>query len=242
MDKILKYDMGHYKVDSGLPGFYAAVIGREINLIDYNGTYHEIRRAEKQILSDITGIDNRNIIMLDQVHGNMIIHVVNMPSKDLPAAGEADGIITAIKGIVPVIRTADCVPVFLYDPEKGILGAVHSGWKGTMLNISAKCVKEMVFLYGSDPSEIKAYILPSIGPSSYEVNEDVSRHFPGNIILQNDKTFVDLWGAIENSLKKEGLKGENISNPRICNRINNKEFFSHRFGDTGRNLNFAFMR
>lgn len=240
--KILKYDAGYYKVDSGLNSLDAGVVGREINSVGYDAFHNEIRSAEKRILSSITGIDGRNIVMLDQVHGNMIIHVVNEPSNDLPAAGEADGLITALNGIVLVIRTADCVPVFLHDPEKKVLAAAHSGWKGSMLNVSGRCVKEMVYLYGSDPGNIRAFILPSIGPESYEVNDDVACHFPENTIAENGRLYVDLWGAVENSLKKAGLKAENISNPRICNRINNKDFFSHRYGDKGRNLNFAFMK
>lgn len=241
MEKLKKIN-GCYKVESGVDGFYAGVTGREINQVNYNAPHNDIRSAEKNILAGITGIENRNIVMLDQVHGDMIIHVVNEPSADLPAAGEADGIITVIKGVVPVIRTADCVPVFLFDPEKSILGAVHSGWKGAMLNISSKCVKEMVFLYGSDPSKIKAFILPSIGPESYEVNDDVACHFPENTISLNGKLYVDLWGVVENSLKKVGVRAENIFNSRICNRINHKDFFSHRYGDAGRNLNFAYMK
>ncbi|PKL16357.1 MAG: peptidoglycan editing factor PgeF [Spirochaetae bacterium HGW-Spirochaetae-5] len=242
MEKLLKYDKGHFRVESGFSGFYAGVTGRKINSIDYNGTYSEIRTAEKQILSGITGIESRNIVMLDQVHGSMIIHVLNHPSSDLLSAGEADGLITAIKGVALVIRTADCVPLFLYDPEKSVLGAVHSGWKGASFNITAKCVKEMVFLYGSEPADIRAFILPSIGPESYEVNEDVACHFPENTISVNGKLHVDLWGSVENSLKKEGVRAENIFNPRICNRIDHENFFSHRFGDAGRNLNFAFMK
>lgn len=242
MEKLLKYDKGHYRVDSGLNGFYAGVAGRKTSSVDYNGTYSEIRTAEKQILSDITGVENRNIVMLDQVHGSMIIHVLNDPSSDLSSAGEADGLITAIKGVALVIRTADCVPLFLYDPEKSVLGAVHSGWKGASFNITSKCVKEMVFLYGSDPADIRAFILPSISPESYEVNEDVACHFPENTISVNGKLHVNLWESVENSLKKEGVRAGNIFNPRICNRIQHEDFFSHRYGDIGRNLNFAFMK
>lgn len=241
MNEILKYYKGYYRIDSGLSGLFAGVTGREINSVQYDESHNEIRSGEKRILNSITGVKERNIVMLDQVHGNMIIHVVNEPSSDLPAVGEADGLITAIKGIVLVIRSADCVPVFMYDPEKKILAAVHSGWKGTMLNISGRCVKEMVYLYGSDPGNIRAFILPSIGPEYYVVNEDVACHFPENTITDNGKIYVDLWEAVESSLKKEGVSKINIFNSRICNRTNHPAFFSHRYGDTGRNLNFAFM-
>ena len=242
MDDILKYNTGHYNIDSGLKGFCAGVTGREINSINYDLTHNEVRKAEKRILSRITGVENPKIIMLDQVHGNRILHVVNIPSKDLPSSGEADGLITPIKGLVLVIRTADCVPVFLYDPVSEVLAAAHSGWKGTMLNIAGKCVRDMVYIYGSNPSEIRAYILPSIGPESYEVSDDVACHFPEHTIKSDEKLYVNLWGAVEGSLEKAGISRKNMFNTQICNRKNHTGFFSHRYGDKGRNLNYAYMK
>ncbi len=242
MNELLKYYKGYFRIYTGFSGLSAGVAGREINSVYYDDSYEDIRSGEKRILNSITGIKEKSIVMLDQVHGKMIIHVVNEPSHDLPAVGEADALITAIKGIVLVIRSADCVPVILYDPEKNVLAAIHSGWKGTMLNISGGCVKEMVYLYGSDPGNIRAFILPSIGPDAYEVNNDVACHFPDNTITADGKIFVDLWGAVESSLKDAGISRDNIHNTRICNRTNHSDFFSHRYGDAGRNLNFAFMK
>ena len=111
-----------------------------------------------------------------------------------------------------------------------------------MLNISGRCVREMVYIYGSDPADIRAFILPSIGPESYEVNGDVACHFPDNSAAVNGKIYVDLWGSVENSLKAEGVSSANIFNARVCNKVNHSDFFSHRHGDAGRNLNFAFMK
>ncbi len=242
MNLKLTYEAGYFKIDSGIADLCSGIAGRNSNNIDYNKPDNEVRSEEKEILGSIAGIGKSNIIMLNQVHGDMLIHIIKEPSSDLPAVGEADGLITSLKGIMLVIRTADCVPVFLYDTEKKILGAVHSGWKGTMLDISGRCVSDMCCLYGSSPGDIKAFILPSISAVSYEVNEDVARHFPDNTITENEKKYVDLWGAVEGSLKKAGLKMENIFNSHICNRINYSDFFSHRYGDKGRNLNFAFMK
>jgi len=242
MKKILNYRKGHYIVDTGINGFYAGVAGREINSVDYNKPGNEIRSDEKSILRSITGIENRRIVMLDQVHGDMVIHIVNEPSADLPSAGKADALITAIKGVMLVIRSADCVPVIIFDTEKEVLGAAHSGWKGSMLSISGRCVREMVNIYGSDPGKIRAFILPSIGPDSYEVNEDVASHFPDSRMDKNGKIYVDLWNSVRGSLKKAGVHEENIFNAGICNRINHQDFFSHRYGDIGRNLNYTFMK
>ena len=180
--------------------------------------------------------------MLDQVHGDIILHMNEYPAQLKASEGEADGMITALPGLCLVIRTADCVPVFLYDPVKKVLGAVHSGWKGTMFNITGKCIGMMGDLYGSDPGNLFAFILPSIGSESYEVNSDVADHFPGDTIEINGRLHVDLWSSIEKSCINSGLRPGKIFNTKICNRKNTDDFFSHRYGDSGRNLNFIFMK
>ncbi|MCL2154770.1 MAG: peptidoglycan editing factor PgeF [Leptospirales bacterium] len=240
MEKILKAKTGSYIVSTS-DDLHAGVVGREINFVDYQLPNSKIREEEKKILNSITGVDSKNIIMLNQIHSDRIIHVVDNPIEDLPFIGDGDGLLTNLRGVLLVIRTADCVPVFLYDQKQKILGAVHSGWKGSVLNIAGKCIIEMIDKYASNPLDIKAFILPSIGPESYEVNDDVANLFPANRINRDNKLYVDLWAAVEDSLKKSGIKNDNIYNTKICNRINHVDFFSHRFGDLGRNLNFAFM-
>jgi len=242
MVKLIKDQKGYYYIDSGYENFSAGVTGRKINSVNYNMSDDEIRSTEKKILNEITGIITRRIVMLEQIHGDDIIHVVGDPTVELPSVAEADGLITSLKNVMLIIRTADCVPVIFFDRRREILGAVHSGWKGTMLNIAGKCAREMEGLYGSDPKDIMAYIFPSIGPESYEVNKDVADYFPEDTIIRNGRLYVDLWKSIISSLVREGVRESNIFNSGICNRINHNEFFSHRYGDKGRNLNFAFLK
>ncbi len=233
----------HYLLE-GLPnGLHAGLTGRIINRTDYTAPDIKIRMSDKCLLSSLTGLPAERILMLDQVHGDEILNM-----NEYPAAGSvngsdgiADGMVTSLKGLCLVIRTADCVPVFLYDPVNKVTGAVHSGWKGTMLDITGKCVAMMAGLYGSEPGSLLAFILPSIGPESYEVNSDVADRFPEDTIEFNGRLHVDLWGSIEKSCARAGLMPGNIFNAKICNRKNTGEFFSHRFGDRGRNLNFIYM-
>ena len=241
MSELIQTSSGDYTVHGGPSGFSVGVAGRAINNTDYNVSRGEIRKIEKSILEKITGIDSRKVVMLEQVHGDSIIHVVSEPSEDQIAVAEADGLITALPGICLVIRTADCVPVFIYDPVEKILGAVHSGWKGTLLDISGRCVRDIVKIYGSKPENMYAFILPSIGPESYEVNSDVAKFFPDESVERNGRLFVNLWQSVEKSLKKEGIVDSKIFNSRVCNMKNSGEFYSHRRGHLGRNLNYAFM-
>lgn len=239
MELLKQKDIFTLKTD--FQNLHSGIIGRRANPVDYDASPEKIRKAEKELLGNITGIDKKNILFLHQVHGNNIIQINKEPATNKKVAGEGDALITRIKKICLVIRTADCVPVFFFDKQKKVAAAAHSGWKGTQLDISGMVIQKMGEVYGSLPGDIHAWIYPSIGPETYEVNEDVARFFPLERHEQKGKIFVDLWAGIERSLQEKGLQAKNIFNPRICNRQNTEEFFSHRYGDRGRNLNYIFL-
>lgn len=241
MVSLRQNDDGVYRVQGGCPGLLVGVAGRRANPASYDTGPDESRSMEKSFLSRITGAPARNILALDQLHGDTILVAEGPPVRDRLIYGEADGLITAVPGICLVIRTADCVPVFVYDSERLVLGAVHSGWRGTRLGIAGKLVREMRRLHGSSPGDLRAFILPSIGPESYTVGEDVAAFFPGDAANMSGKLHLDLWKAVERALTAEGVTAERIFNDRICTLAGRDEFFSYRGGDGGRNLNFAVM-
>ncbi len=65
--------------------------------------------------------------------------------------------------------------------------------------------------------------------------------FPGDITERGGLLYLSLWRSIESSLRDEGIPEGNIFNARLCTRAMNHEFFSHRAGDLGRNLNFGIL-
>ena len=240
--EFFKNSAGYYVAGNLSSGLTVGCTGRSINRIDYGMERSDIRKSEKKLLNGITGLYEKDILFLEQVHGSEIIPVDEKPQESSLFHGTADAMVTSISGICLVIRTADCVPVLLVDEKRKVIGAAHSGWKGTQLNISGALVSTMKERHGCEPSSMKAYILPSIGPDSYEVNQDVAQFFPAQTIRRGTSLYVNLWACIESSLKAEGIPAENIFNTEICNRKNTGEFFSHRFGDNGRNLNFIFYK
>lgn len=88
-----------------------------------------------------------------------------------------DAFITNLPGVSIGVRTADCVPILLYDPVHRVIAAVHSGWKGTVLKISQGVIDLMEEVYGSKPAELRAVIGPAIGPESFQVGEEVAGKF-----------------------------------------------------------------
>jgi YfiH family protein len=105
------------------------------------------------------------------------IHSALVGDAEDQAFVEGDALLS--KGCkLPVgIKTADCVPILLADPETRSVAAIHAGWRGTVENIAARAVRELGQRWGVDPAKIHAAIGPSIGVCCYEVGPDVARRF-----------------------------------------------------------------
>lgn len=148
-----------------------------------------------------------------------------------------DGMITNEPGVTLVIRTADCVPLFLLDPEKRAIGLVHAGWRGTVGEIGAKAVAAMEREFGSRPSALLAGVGPSIGPCCFEVDRPVRDAFaaltelgPETLIRDdgNGKYHVDLWETNRRVLESAGVLPEHISVGGVCTKCSADWLFSHR--------------
>jgi polyphenol oxidase len=236
-----KDDSGVYRIRSPFAGLRIGVVAKSASTVDYGEDPDLVRRSELALLGRITGLAGSDILSLNQLHGDFVLDADTGGRVTGPVYGDADGLITRRGGRCLVIRTADCVPIFAYDHVKKILGAVHSGWRGTRLSIARKLVREMARLGSSSCRNLQVFILPSIGPRSYTVGSDVAGLFPGDVAELDGALRLDLWRNIERSLGEEGVPAENIFNARRCTLEESGEFFSHRGGDRGRNLNFGFI-
>ena len=116
------------------------------------------------------------VIQGHQVHGDRIA-VIDRPGLTREDLEGYDAFVCALPGVAFGVRTADCVPVLLYDPVRHVAAAVHSGWKGTALKISQKTVALMESSFGSRPADLRAVIGPAIGPDSFQVGEEVVERF-----------------------------------------------------------------
>ena len=149
---------------------------------------------------------------------------------------DTDGLVTAQAGLGLCCFTADCVPILLADPVHKVVGAVHSGWRGTIGKIGANAVEKMVAL-GASRETIYAAIGPSIGPCCFEVGPEVQREFDrafGKALSsppssRKEHFMVDLWTANEQVLLGAGVGKNRIFTAKICTFCNNLDFFSHRY-------------
>ncbi len=140
-----------------------------------------------------------------------------------------DGLVTNSYGIFLTISTADCLPVFLYDPKTKAIGAIHSGWKGCELGIVIKGINLMQKEFNSSPSDLVVYIGPGAGVCCYEVGEDIVNKFSAeNIISKKNKYFLDLKKIIKSQLENCGVNNEKIEINNYCTICNPNLFHSYR--------------
>jgi YfiH family protein len=155
------------------------------------------------------GIDqDRPVYTCRQVHSRNVM-VVREQSCDQVAVLEADGLITDRLDAILTVTVADCLPVFLVDPEHRAFALLHSGWKGTGIVIEA--LQRMHQEYGSRASEMTVTIGPGIGSCCYQVEEnrysEFRRRFGLKAVRRRDEQpFLDLHTANIGILLKHGVR------------------------------------
>jgi YfiH family protein len=234
-----------------LPGIYHAIFTRQGGVspspwksLNFGGSVgDDINRVRQNIERALTVIDvgADRMYQVYQVHSTDIV-IAGVPLKPGEYLLKADGIITQRSDLTLLMRFADCVPIFLFDPVQRVIGIVHAGWLGTVNKIVHKAIRMMVENYKTNPGDIYAGIGPSIGPDHYQVGKDVLeqvRRSFGNkadqlIINQHGNTVFDLWKANLYILHELGVKNIEISG--ICTACNMGDWYSHRGerGKTGR--------
>jgi len=230
------------------------------------GDEEELVLENRRRLLQALGLDLDAVVTAEQVHGDRIVRVGQKErgrgarSRETAIEG-ADGLITDEPGVVLLAFFADCVPIFLLDPERPAIGLAHAGWKGTVLGVAKKALAAMQREFGTDPRRCLAALGPSIGPCCYEVDEKVLRplaevypYWRELVTLPEEpasarfhrgippvaegarRGHLDLWRANLRQLEEAGLRPENIAVEGICTSCQHEVYFSYRadHGRTGR--------
>jgi len=198
---------------------------------------------------DGIGIDYRRLVCCQQVHADNINYIKEeycgrgaLSREDsLP---QTDGMLTDKPDVALAVFTADCLPVFLYDPRRPAIGLVHAGWRGTRLGIASKAVSMMRDRFDSRPLDLRAGFGPAIRKCCYEVGGEFGGFFDCGLSPSNNRYYLDLIGLNRKQLLEAGLRQENISDCGICSSCSNREFFSfRREGDScGRMISVAMLK
>lgn len=191
------------------------------------------------------GLHAGRLITLYQIHSAEAV-IVN----ELWAPGDgpkADGMATRMRGLALGILAADCTPILFADPEDGVIGACHAGWKGALGGIAEATIDAMIAL-GALRTRIVAAIGPTIRQPAYEVGTDYKSNFTESdprsapfFTSGKDDTHAqfDLPGYLNCRLTEAGVTA--VADTGLCT-YQDPGFFSfrrtthRREGDYGRNI------
>ncbi len=233
-----------YRMSTGIKAFSTkrgAPCGSygSFNVTHYCGdTAEHVAECRAELCTHL-GIADEQLILPRQTHDSEVLCIdepllARSRGEIAETLHGVDAVITALPRTCIGISTADCVPLLLCDRTKGIIAAVHAGWRGTVARIAEDCIAKMCSSYGCEPQNIKAVIGPSIGPEVFEVGDEVYEAFESNnfpmkrIATRRRKWHIDLWEANRWQLLECGLLPENIEITGICTHSRHEEFFSAR--------------
>jgi hypothetical protein len=217
-----------------------------LNFSSKEGDSLENIQYNERAVGKAFGFSPSSLITLNQVHGNKVILLKKPGEKPLSNVDfNGDAIITNQRGFALGILTADCLPILIDDPSKGVIGAVHAGWKGTSLRIVQKTLLAMEKFFEVKPDDVKVALGPSIGPCCYEVDDKVLKPLRKNLtkeMIPVGKRMLNLAQINRKLLLEMGVKEESIELINICTSCRKDLFFSYRRdGKTGRQLSFIML-
>lgn len=183
---------------------------------------------------EMLGLKTEALALPRQTHSD---HVLWMHEAGRPE--DTDAVITDVPGLCVCVKTADCIPVLLYDRKCRVVAAAHAGWRGTVSRIVSKTIAKM----GVPPSELSAIVGPGISQEAFEVGDEVYERFREagfpmeRIAVRKVKWHLDLWQANRWLLEEAGVLDIHVAG--MCTYKDSARFYSARREsiETGRNMN-----
>ena len=220
---------------------------------EFNKAIQDYEKVCKALNTDYV-----HIVKTNQEHTKNIAIINRKINKDKPDLNldeyaSTDGLITDKSNLMLSTTNADCILLLLFDPIKKVIANVHSGWKGTLQEISVAAVDKMIDEYNCNPKDIICCICPSIRKCHFEVEADVKEMFYNKFktleqideIIEYKKS-TNKWNidtVLINKiiLQNRGLREENIIDSGICSVCNSDLIHSFRVEKEGYGLSTALI-
>ena len=198
-------------------------------------------------LLSYAGDPEARIIYAKETHSGTVVSVTDDPLTDrfdhveerliTKDPGGFDSIVTSTPGVMMCITTADCLPLFLYDPVSSTAAITHCGWRGIASAIITSTVNVMEEHHNAKRDHIMAAIGPCICGKCYEVGEELIDDFRFCFTSDEIKSFfapkgsgkylLDIKSAAIIELKHAGIRSENITDTGVCT-YESDEYVSYR--------------
>lgn len=206
-------------------------------------------QSEWDAVAALAGMPAASLRLLNQVHGSAIV----IAEPGCAARPTADGILTEDSALALVVRVADCAPLLMADTRRGVVAAVHAGWRSTMASIGPAAVAAMTRAYGTHAADLIVALGPSLGTCCGEMGEEVIDAFraAGHDAETLDRWFLrvpgrrphfDLWRANREQLEGTGVPPHAIHVAGLCTRTYPDAFHSYRARGAGAGRMAAVIR
>ncbi|CAJ0780627.1 Polyphenol oxidase [Ralstonia condita] len=184
--------VGPYGLAGGLPG--------GLNLGRHVGDAPEAVEQNRRILREALPSEP---VWMEQVHGTGVADLDQVAGPLTPVV--ADAAVASCRDRVCVVMTADCLPILLSDARGVTVGAAHAGWRGLCSGVIERTIDAMMERLRASGQEADptwlAWLGPAIGPSCFEVGEEVRRAFL-------DAARPDEWRATEAAFVRGAVEGK----------------------------------
>jgi len=182
---------------------------------------------QRDLLKEQVQLSCSKVFNIRQIHGNKVIVATTKSYKESNAIVQADAIITRDIDVPIAIRTADCLPVFIFDPKQKAVAIVHAGWRSTQKKIVQNALKKMKEKFKTNARDVKVAFGPALRNCCYEVTEEFLKYFPKETKHKGGILYFDLPLANKHQLLSSGVLGKNIFDSQVCTFCTKKSF-SHR--------------
>ena len=192
-------------------------------------------------------IGGREIEMVKQVHGRGVV-VVRRGDERPRRPAEADALVSDDPHVAVAVRAADCVPLLMADRSRGIVAAVHAGWRGTAAGVAPAALAALTREFGTNPQDVVAAVGPAIGPCCYEVGSELvdafaaAGHPPhlidrwfvapppprGSFAAPQPRLHLDVVGSNRDQLILAGVGEANIHVAGLCTAMHLDVLTSYR--------------
>lgn len=174
---------------------------------------------------------------VSQVHGRALLEPGADDVPEVFRGQEADALVSLRAGTPIGVRTADCMPVLLADPETGAVAAAHAGWRGVVAGVVPAAVEALCGRAAAPPARLVAAMMPHIRACCFEVGDEVVAQLQAGLdpedaarmaVPRTPRPHADLTVVVRAQLRRAGLSPERVDDVPGCTCCEPERFFSYR--------------
>jgi hypothetical protein len=178
---------------------------------------------------------------MDQIHSDIVVNLDDSPEMVNNVIPRCDGLITSLKGVYLAVKTADCFPILIYDEERQVVAAIHSGCESTRLQILEVVLKIMYDRYACKAENIKVEIGAGISRKNYQVSDEIAESFRKTFEDMEIDEYLDLNKIIVDTAMRNNILAKNMTLCGDCTYDDDKYYSFRRDKTQKRQLSIIGM-